>query len=372
MRCLEDGSRVQVSASPDAPRTATEEQLRLAMHAARMVVLGLDAELRVTWGHAPGADGAAEPAGLLDVLAAGQAPRLIELARAAAASGQRQHAELELVLDGEHRTYDFQIEPVCGGVMAVGLDVTPARRRHAELLAADRRKDEFLAMLAHELRNPLAPLRIALEVARLGDQDAGVRARTRAIMERQIGQLTRLVDDLLDLSRIIHDKLELERVLLDPVDVVSTALEGTSSLIDDRKHRLEVRIPESPVRVAGDFHRLVQVVTNLLTNAAKYTPAGGRIELALGAVPERGVLAIGVRDTGIGIPEEVLPNIFDLFVQAHDARKHSHRGLGVGLNLVRRIVELHGGTVRAASAGTGQGSEFVIELPIAEEPGAPA
>jgi signal transduction histidine kinase len=126
------------------------------------------------------------------------------------------------------------------------------------------------------------------------------------------------------------------------------------------------------VRVIGDFHRLVQVVTNLLTNAAKYTPAGGRIELALGAFPERGVLAIGIRDTGIGISEDVLPNIFDLFVQAHDARKHSHRGLGLGLNLVRRIIELHGGTVRAVSAGTGRGSEFVIELPIAEELDAPA
>jgi signal transduction histidine kinase len=363
---------VQVSASPEAPRTGTEAQLRLAMYAARMIVIGLDAELRVTWGHAPGVDRTAAPAGLLDVLATGQAPRLIELARAAAANGQRQHAELELVLDGEHRTYDFQIEPVEDGVMAVGLDVTPARHRHAELLAADRRKDEFLAMLAHELRNPLAPLQIAIEVAKLGDEDADVRARTLAIMERQIGQLTRLVDDLLDLSRVIHGKLEIERVLLDPVDVVSTALEGTSPQIDERKHRLEIQIPESPVRVTGDFHRLVQVVTNLLTNAAKYTPAGGRIELALGVIPERGVLAIGVRDTGIGIPEEVLPTIFDLFAQAPGARKHSHRGLGVGLNLVRRIVELHGGTVRAASAGTGRGSEFVIELPIAEVPGASA
>jgi signal transduction histidine kinase len=337
------------------------------VRAARVAVIGLDAEQRVAWGHAPGAARGAEPSSLLDVFAPGEASRLIELARRAAASGQSGHAELELVHGGEPRTYDFRIEPAAGGVVAIGFDVTPARLALATLVEADRRKDEFLATLSHELRTPLAPLRVALDLAKLAGHDPAQRARSLAIMERQVVQLTRLVDDLFDLSRIAHGKLELERALLDPVEVASAAVEAAAPMIEEHAHRLELRYPEAPVRVVGDFRRLVQAVTNLLANAAKYTPDGGRIDLELQVDPGRRVLAIRVRDTGIGISGDMLSSIFDIFVQSRDVHERARRGLGVGLHLVRRIVELHGGTVVAKSAGPGRGSEFVIELPAARQ-----
>ncbi len=355
-------------ADPQDLRSVTDDPLWVAVRAARLAVIGFDADLQVTWGSTPGTEPWNEPSRMLEVLGPGQASRLLELARGAAASGRSRHAELELVLDGGIRTYDFLIEPAGDGAVAIGFDVTPAKLAQATLLEADRRKDEFLATLSHELRHPLTPLRVALDVARLADHDPDQRARSLAIMERQVVQLTRLVDDLFDLSRIAHGKLELERSLIDPVEVVNAALEAAKPLLDERGHRLELQLPGTPVRIVGDFYRLVQVVTNLLSNAAKYTPTGGRIDLELRVEPLRRMLEIRVHDTGIGIPEELLANIFELFVQGRDARGSIHRGLGVGLNLVRRIVELHGGTVVAASPGVGQGSEFVVELPIAGRP----
>jgi signal transduction histidine kinase len=230
---------------------------------------------------------------------------------------------------------------------------------------ANRRKDEFLATLSHELRNPLTPLKIALDVAKLAGNDPERLEHSRAIMERQVAQLTKLVDDLLDVSRITQGKIALDRVVLEPAAIVEAALEATRELIQQHRHRLSVELPSVPCRVLGDHVRLTQVLTNLLSNAAKYTRDGGELALLVDADPPRGVLRIRVRDNGDGIPAEILPTIFEIFVQGRDPNGRPHGGLGVGLNLVRRLVELHGGTVSASSDGPGRGSEFTVELPLA-------
>jgi signal transduction histidine kinase len=233
------------------------------------------------------------------------------------------------------------------------------------LLDADRRKDEFLATLSHELRNPLTPLKVALDVAKLAGNDIEKLTDSRGVMERQVTQLVQLVDDLLDLSRITQGKIQIERVPVDAALIVEAALEMTRPLIEQRRHQLVVQLAKPAVRVLGDQARLTQVLTNLLNNAAKYTPEGGHIELQLDPDMARHMLRVQVHDNGQGIPGEMLPSIFDIFVQCRDAEGRSQGGLGIGLNLVRRLVELHGGSVSAASAGLGQGSTFTIEIPLA-------
>jgi len=183
-------------------------------------------------------------------------------------------------------------------------------------------------------------------------------------MERQVTQLTQLVDDLLDLSRIAQGKIQLERDEVDPVQVVEAAVEATRPLFQQRRHQLTVDMPRTACRVAGDRARLTQVLTNLLNNAAKYTPTGGHIALALSVDPPHDKLAIRIRDDGDGIAADLLPRIFDIFVQSRGVNQPSSSGLGIGLNLVQRLIKLHGGTVSAWSEGPGRGSEFAIELPI--------
>ncbi|HET9228433.1 MAG TPA: ATP-binding protein [Thermoanaerobaculia bacterium] len=241
-------------------------------------------------------------------------------------------------------------------------------RREAEqsLREADRRKDEFLAMLAHELRNPLAPIRNAVHVLKLAGPLGDRQQWAREIIERQTQHLTRLVDDLLDVSRITRGKVALAREPLDLATIVNRAVETSLPLIDARRHQLDVALPPEPVRVDGDLTRLVQVVGNLLNNAAKYTDEGGHIRLE--AVLEDGMAVIRVRDNGMGLPADLLPHIFDLFSQADRSLDRSQGGLGIGLTLVRRLVELHGGEVEARSDGPGQGSEFVVRLPAADSP----
>jgi PAS domain S-box-containing protein len=235
------------------------------------------------------------------------------------------------------------------------------RQRAGELADADRRKDEFLAMLAHELRNPLAPLSNALHLLERGGAD---KDRVREMAERQVRHLTRLVDDLLDVSRITQGKISLrkERVLLS--DVVTRALEMMRAVLDSRGHQLTVSMPPRPVRFEADAARLAQVVANLLSNAAKFTPSGGSIWLT--AEPLDGEVVIRVRDTGVGLAADLLPNVFDLFVQGDASLDRTRGGLGIGLTLVRRLVELHGGRVEARSPGLGQGSEFLVYLPTVE------
>ena len=232
----------------------------------------------------------------------------------------------------------------------------------AELADAARRKDEFLATLAHELRNPLAPIRNALQILRLvGDGPAA--ERNRAVIERQVGQMVRLVDDLLDASRAMRGQVTLRRERVDLGAVLAHAVETAQPLITAQGHALAVAPPPGPVALDADPLRLVQVVGNLLTNAAKYTEPGGRIWLSGGRA---GVVAeVRVRDSGVGIAPDLLPRVFDLFVQADHSALRSQGGLGIGLTLVRTLVELHGGTVEAHSSGPGQGSEFVVRLPLA-------
>ena len=347
----------------EAALRASEERLQLALHAAPMVALSLDANQRVKWGYALGTE--QEPARLLEMFAPGHADRFVTIARHVIASRTGQRAELDLAVDGRPRTYDFRIEPSSDGIAAVGFDITPSKLAETGLAEADRRKDEFLATLSNELRNPLTPLTVALEVARRSENDPEQRARARAIMERQVAQLTQLVDELLDLSRITQGKLQIERVPIDPVAIVEAALDAARPLLQEHGHRLTVRRPDRLPRVLGDHRRLVQVLTNLLSNAIKYTPDGGQIELELEAAPGGGVLVMRVRDNGVGIAADVLPHVFEIFVQGREPLGRAPGGLGIGLSLVRRLVELHGGSVSAASGGEGRGSEFTIELPTA-------
>jgi signal transduction histidine kinase/ActR/RegA family two-component response regulator len=230
------------------------------------------------------------------------------------------------------------------------------------LREADRRKNEFLAMLSHELRNPLAPIRNAAHILSLKDPEDRELQWTREVIERQVHQMNRMVDDLLDVSRITQGKFKLQRAPVELATVIAAAVESSSSLIKARQHRLSVESTSEPLWLEGDFSRLVQVVANLLNNAAKYTGVGGEIFLTIAKAENEA--AITVRDTGIGIPPALLAKIFEPFIQEDRLPDRDHGGLGIGLALVRNLVDLHGGRVQAFSAGRGQGSQFVIHLPL--------
>jgi PAS domain S-box-containing protein len=233
------------------------------------------------------------------------------------------------------------------------------------LRAADQRKDEFLAMLAHELRNPLAPIRNAVQVLKLvGPADAN-QQWAREVIERQVQHLARLVDDLLDVSRFTQGKVKIACEPLDLATIIQRAVEASRPLIDARHHQLSVALPPEPVRLEGDLTRLVQVVGNLLNNAAKYTDEGGSIHLE--ATREGAEAVIRVRDNGMGLPADLLPHVFDLFTQADRSLDRSQGGLGIGLTLVRQLIRLHGGRVEARSEGPGRGSEFIVRLPAEAE-----
>ena len=234
-------------------------------------------------------------------------------------------------------------------------------RANDALREADRRKDEFLATLAHELRNPLAPIRNALEILRLANDTGDTVRRQRERMERQVAQLIRLVDDLLDVSRVTNGKLRLAIETLSVQEVIEAALDMSRPQIEAAKLALTVDVPAEPIRLAGDRVRLTQVFTNVLNNAAKFTEPGGHVWVS--AVPSAGRVAVTVRDTGVGIPADVLPVVFALFTQVDRSLNRSQGGLGIGLALVRRLTEMHGGTVEASSEGPGKGSEFVVRLP---------
>jgi PAS domain S-box-containing protein len=250
--------------------------------------------------------------------------------------------------------------------VAAQTDVTESVRMEHALREADQRKDEFLATLAHELRNPLAPIRMAVEMLKLkGPQDATVNT-CRDIIDRQLGDLTRLVDDLLEVSRITRGKLELRKDLVSLRQILDRAVEAARPLIDGAQHTLEVEMPEGDAWLLADATRVAQVFTNLLNNAARYTPPGGHIRLAAAAAD--GDVRVSVRDTGVGIAAEHLPRIFEMFSQVEPALERSGSGLGVGLALAKGLVELHGGTITAHSAGVGRGSEFIVRLPEVDGP----
>jgi len=241
------------------------------------------------------------------------------------------------------------------------------RDRTAKLIEQDRRKDEFLATLAHELRNPLAPIRFALEMLKGGSPGATA-ARARDVIERQVGQLVRLVDDLLDVSRITANKIQLRRESLDLAPLMTTAVESITALAAAAEHTLEVQLPSAPVRVDGDGARLVQVFANVLNNAVKFTPPGGHIWFVADRQADEAVVRI--RDTGAGIAPDDLPRVFDMFHQAESALERSASGLGIGLTLARRLVEMHDGRIEIRSSGPNQGTEVEIRLPTTAVPAA--
>ena len=268
--------------------------------------------------------------------------------------------------DGEYRWFQITGEAATAGGRVerwVGTctDIEERRRAEESLREADRRKDEFLAMLAHELRNPLAPIRNAARLLRQTGQSDAASSWCRDVIERQVEQLTRLVDDLLDVSRITRGKIQLQVEPLDLEAIVSGAVETSRPMIDARRHELHVTLPDTPVRISGDLVRLTQVVSNLLNNAAKFQDEGGWVSVSAAREGERAV--IRVADRGMGIPPELIDTVFDLFAQVERTMDRAEGGLGIGLSLVRNLVQMHGGQVSARSAGRGRGSEFCVSLP---------
>jgi len=266
--------------------------------------------------------------------------------------------------------YDFIFQPIrdyrgnVEGVAALGFDVSELVRARGAAESASQAKDEFLAMLGHELRNPLAPILTALQLMRLKGIETAEAERT--VIERQVKHVVGLVEDLLDVSRITRGKIEIKKEPVELSEIVTRAIEMASPLLEQHMHELTVSVPRSGLVVDGDRGRLAQVVANLLTNAAKYTDSGGRISIEARA--QSGSALLTVRDNGIGIDRTILPRIFELFTQERQALDRSKGGLGLGLSIVRSFVELHGGTVTAESDGPGKGSSFTVRLPRAAVP----
>lgn len=269
---------------------------------------------------------------------------------------------------------DFVYQPIRDsqghvmGIFVEGSDVTERVHALEALQSADRRKDEFLAMLAHELRNPLAAIRnVSVLLTRMSATDPKTHA-IGSLLDRQVNQLTRLVDDLLDVARITQGRIELQRSHMNLGEALDLAIETVQPLMKERHHDVVVERPSHPLFVAGDLTRLTQCIVNILTNAAKYTSDGGRVQVALRESQNEAV--VDIEDNGSGISREMLPKIFDLFVQADRTLERSQGGLGIGLSVVQKLVQMHGGRVTAQSAGLGRGSKFSIRLPIIASPSA--
>jgi len=233
----------------------------------------------------------------------------------------------------------------------------------ARLQEQDQRKDEFLATLAHELRNPLAPIRNGLQIMRLAPGNADATERIRSMMERQVGQMVHLIDDLLDLSRISRGKIDLRKERIELASAIAQAIETSRPSLAQADHELLTEIPPGAIYVDADLTRLTQVFSNLLNNAAKFTERGGRVRLAVQLMGLDAV--VSVTDNGIGIPTHMLPHVFEMFTQVDGNLERSRGGLGIGLSIVQRLVQMHGGSVEARSDGPGKGSEFIVRLPQA-------
>jgi signal transduction histidine kinase len=355
----------------EAALRENERRFRLALRAAPIVMTNQDRELRYTWGYTLG--GAIEFIGKTDaeLFPPAEAERLGEIKRAVLATGVGQRVEIALTTAGRVRHYDLGVQPLregreLVGVTTIAVDVTPSKEAELALREADRRKDQYIAMLAHELRSPLAPLRAAIDLQGLADDDLVRIGRARRVMDRQATQLVRLVDDLLDVSRVVQGKLHLRTHRTALRELVEVAVEATSELFTGGGHQLDVVVPPD-LELECDHARISQVLVNLLSNAAKYTPPGGHVSLI--ATADDRETTVRVRDDGVGVAPEMLPRIFDLFAQARETYDQARGGLGIGLNLVRSLVELHGGRVEARSAGVGRGSEFVFRLPLTQDGG---
>ena len=272
------------------------------------------------------------------------------------------HPDGRLVWIDHHGQTEYGADATPLRHYGVAMDITARKLAELALHEADRRKDDFIAVLAHELRNPLAPIRHALGLLRMPGIDAAQRDWCRDVMDRQVAQMTRLLEDLLDVSRMVRRPFTLRRERLDIAGAIDRAVELAQPLLDSAGHQLALTLPVAPVLIDGDMTRLAQVLSNLLVNAAKYTPPGGRIVVQAG---QRGtVLEINVSDSGIGIAAEHLPHIFEMFSQVNETSDRAHGGLGIGLSLARGLVVMHGGTLHARSAGPGQGSTFTVRLPM--------
>jgi PAS domain S-box-containing protein len=266
--------------------------------------------------------------------------------------------------------YELRLYPMPqSGVAGLFWDITDSknaeaalRENKAALEEAGHRKDEFLATLAHELRNPLAPLRHGLQIMRLARGNAEILSQAREMMERQVSHIVTLVDDLIDLNRISRGQISIHKERVDLETVVASALDTCETAIRRSHQQLTVALPTEPVHVYADRVRLAQVLSNLLGNASKYTDPGGSISLAVEV--EGGEVQIRVKDTGVGIPEHMLHRVFDMFTQVDGSADRAQKGLGIGLTIVKRLIEMHGGTVEARSAGRGMGSEFIVRLPV--------
>ncbi|HEX2244219.1 MAG TPA: PAS domain S-box protein, partial [Gammaproteobacteria bacterium] len=274
--------------------------------------------------------------------------------------------------DGQWRWIESRGSPRVGpagevtGYVGSSADITELIKSQEAMREADRRKDEFLATLAHELRNPLAPIRNSLQILRLSGASKPGIEQVYEMMERQVNQMVRLVDDLLEISRITRGQIELRKERVSLTSVIQSAVELSKPLIDEARHDLEISLPPETLIFEADPVRLEQIVSNLLNNAAKYTNPEGRIWLT--ARRESDAIVISVRDSGIGILPEMLPRIFEMFTQVEHSTSRTHGGLGIGLTLVRTLVEMHGGKVEALSEGPGKGSEFIVRLPLNDNP----
>ncbi|MCL4814874.1 MAG: PAS domain S-box protein, partial [Vicinamibacteraceae bacterium] len=316
----------------------------------------------------------AAPGGWQSVHAPDEWPRVIERWQASIVTGEPFDMVVQIRgADGDYRPFLTRIAPVSddeGRVVqwfGTKTDVSEVKRAEEALREADRRKDEFLATLAHELRNPLAPIRYALAVMENAGGNVTLLERARLMMERHIAQMVRLIDDLLDVSRISRGKLSLRMERVDLATVMTDAVDTVRPLVEAGGQRLIVAYPTEPMLIMADATRLAQVFANLLNNSAKYTEPDG--EIHFGARVSGGFAYVTVRDTGVGIPPEELSRIFEMFSQVDRTVERSQGGLGIGLTLVKRLVEMHGGTISAHSDGDGKGAEFTVALPLPPAPG---
>jgi PAS domain S-box-containing protein len=293
-------------------------------------------------------------------------PALLERLR----RGERiEHLEtIRVTKDGRRIDISLSVSPLRNadgqviGASKVARDITQRKQAEAALREADRRKDEFLATLAHELRNPLAPIRNSLHILRMTAGNDPTAERVCEMMERQVNHMVRMVDDLMEVSRITRGLIELRKEDADLAAIIRSAVEISRPIIEAGEHQLAITIPTEPILLHGDCVRLSQVFANLLNNAAKYTDRGGQIWLSV--KQEKNEVVVSVRDTGIGISAPMLPKVFDMFMQADHSTHRSQGGLGIGLTLVKRLVELHDGSISVRSDGPGKGSEFVVRLPV--------
>lgn len=300
---------------------------------------------------------------LWEVLPEEQAPIQQAFERVKESHGR---CSLETYSPGLQRWHQIHIFPGAHGFAVNFTDVTDIKLAQEHMKLAERRKDEFVATLAHELRNPLAPIRNGIHVLKAGGVGAAEAKPVLEMMDRQMSHMVRLLDDLLDVSRISRGRLELRRVQIDLTSVIHAGVESCAQLIESRTHELIINLEDRSLIVDGDPARLAQIFANLLSNSAKYTDPGGKIVLT--ARRDGASAVVTVSDNGAGIPEQALEEVFEMFSQGRTNEHHSNGGLGIGLSVVRTLVQMHGGTVRAASAGAGKGSTFTVRLPVIERP----